>query len=211
MWLFIVCVLIFWLQYYDHHNTLVLQFLLVVEWICSQAIGEMAWQLLWIQTVYGYNVTAIAIAHSSSEYRISVYDTSSYENGAFLLVEATVCWRFYYSKSFEQVELSVFCLPIGHHWYANSVSMNLRTQSLLRYPLKWELFWKSVCPTKSLATTHNQIPGQMKILVANLAARTNLCEGHDSHQISMITLNTTNCTKGAYYKIDDFLPLFHLT
>jgi len=32
----------------------------------SRAVGETAWQLPRVQTVYGCNVTAIAISHSSS-------------------------------------------------------------------------------------------------------------------------------------------------
>jgi len=32
----------------------------------SQAVGKMAWQLLRVQTVYGYDVTVIAIFHSNS-------------------------------------------------------------------------------------------------------------------------------------------------
>ena len=55
----------------------------------------MAWQLPWVQPVYGSNVTAIAISHSASQYWISTCDTNffSCENGAFLLMEATVCWN----------------------------------------------------------------------------------------------------------------------
>jgi len=46
----------------------------------------MAWQLLRVHTVYGCDVTAIAVSHSSSEYRISVRDTSNWENVAFLIM-----------------------------------------------------------------------------------------------------------------------------
>ena len=35
--------------------------------IRSQAVGQMAWQLPRVQTVYGCNVTAIAISHSISQ------------------------------------------------------------------------------------------------------------------------------------------------
>ena len=41
----------------------------------SQAVGERAWQLLQVQTVYECNVMAIAISHSSSKYQISARDT----------------------------------------------------------------------------------------------------------------------------------------
>ena len=42
---------------------------------CSQAVGEMAWQLPRVQTVYRCNVTVIAISHSTSQYWISACDT----------------------------------------------------------------------------------------------------------------------------------------
>jgi len=45
----------------------------------------MAWQLPLVQTVYRRKATAIAIAHSSSKYRISAHDTYSCENIAFWL------------------------------------------------------------------------------------------------------------------------------
>ena len=54
----------------------------------SQAIGEMAWQLLRVQTVYGCNVKVIAVSLSTSQYWIGArYNFQQ----AFLLIEATVC------------------------------------------------------------------------------------------------------------------------
>ena len=44
----------------------------------SLAVGEMAWKLLRAQTVYRCNLTAIALAHSSREYRISARDISDF-------------------------------------------------------------------------------------------------------------------------------------
>ena len=43
-----------------------------------QAIGEMAWQLVQVETMNGCNLTAIATSHSSSEYWIIACDTFFY-------------------------------------------------------------------------------------------------------------------------------------
>ena len=59
----------------------------------------MAGQLLQVQTVYRCIVMVIAISHSTSHYTRfgahDIYNFISCENGAFLLVETTVCCRFY--------------------------------------------------------------------------------------------------------------------
>ena len=41
----------------------------------SQAIGETAWQIPRVQTVYGCNITVIVISHSTRQYWISARDT----------------------------------------------------------------------------------------------------------------------------------------
>ena len=77
-----------------------------------QATGETAWQHSWIQTVYGCNVMAIAIFHSTSQYQISARDTynfSSWENGAFLIMDATVCCQFYYRSEIEVIRKNLLC------------------------------------------------------------------------------------------------------
>jgi len=70
----------------------------------------MAWQLPWVQTVYGYNITVVAISHWTSQYQISARDTYiflSCENGAFLLMEATVCCWFYYWSEVQVVPTTI--------------------------------------------------------------------------------------------------------
>ena len=49
--------------------------LTTIPYPCSQAVGETAWQVLQVQTVYECTVMAIAISHSSSKYQISARDT----------------------------------------------------------------------------------------------------------------------------------------
>ena len=68
---------------------------------CSQAIGETAWQLPRVQTVYGCDITVIAIIHSNCLVHVILNNFSSCDNGAFLLVEATICCRFYYWSEIE--------------------------------------------------------------------------------------------------------------
>jgi len=58
----------------------------------------MAWQLLRVQTVYSCYVMVIAIFHYNRLVHVilTIFPAVSSENGAFLLVEATVCCPFYY-------------------------------------------------------------------------------------------------------------------
>ena len=75
----------------------------------------MARQLLRVQAAYGCNVMVIAIIYiylirPVSQYRISACDTcnfSSWENAAFLLVETTVCSRFYYWSEVQVTQKSI--------------------------------------------------------------------------------------------------------
>jgi len=53
----------------------------------------LTWQLSQVQTVYGYNVAAIAIFHSSSAYQIIERYTSRFEeNMAFLIGVEECTW-----------------------------------------------------------------------------------------------------------------------
>jgi len=67
----------------------------------------MAWQLPRVQTVYGYDIKVIEYFSFQQSSARDTYNFSSCENGAFLLVEATVCCRFYYWSEIEVIRTKI--------------------------------------------------------------------------------------------------------
>jgi len=73
----------------------------------SQAVGETAWQLLRVQTVYGCYVTVIAIFHYNRLVHVILTIFYQLRDWAFLLVEATLCCPFYYWSEIEVVRTKI--------------------------------------------------------------------------------------------------------